>query len=245
MTRKIIQIGFTNISYIEDGKFIQEKKYNGFNHGINYEILKEFNFVPRLLKNTREVSEWEYIEGEEPSMTDENLFKIAECLRKLHSSKLKFPKNNIKERVAKYREIITNKQGGIKIKALNDFAQLIDEIVKNMKINTPLHNDLWPRNMVINKDKKIYICDWEYATMGDINFELAYFIESANLSIKQEETFLDAYKNYDELDLLKYKILVNYLVILWVYSQEKVVFSTTQYENKLYKLNKLFNNYKQ
>lgn len=30
--------------------------------------------------------------------------------------------------------------------------------------------------------EKIFICDWEYVIMGDLNFELVYFIESVNLN---------------------------------------------------------------
>ncbi|MBY7705033.1 hypothetical protein JIY74_33295 [Vibrio harveyi] len=44
--------GGTNISYKVDNKFLQIKKYNSFNHNIDYSILKIFDFVPKLIKNT-------------------------------------------------------------------------------------------------------------------------------------------------------------------------------------------------
>ncbi len=77
-----------------------------------------------------------------------------------------------------------------------------------MRTDIPCHNDLWTSNLVLQDEtEKLYICDWEYATMGDPLFELAYFIESANLSNEQEKVFLDAYGEYDELFLIRHKML--------------------------------------
>ncbi len=77
-----------------------------------------------------------------------------------------------------------------------------------MRTDIPCHNDLWTSNLVLQDEtEKLYICDWEYATMGDPLFELAYFIESANLSKEQEKVFLDAYGEYDELFLIRHKML--------------------------------------
>ena len=61
--------------------------------------------------------------------------------------------------------------------------------------------------------------------MGDIHYELAYIIEAYEFDQELEKFFLDLYEDY-EMKLLNYhKILVNYITILWLYSQEKLPFS--------------------
>lgn len=44
-----------------------------------------------------------------------------------------------------------------------------------MDKSTPLHNDIYQSNLIWGKDDKIYFVDWEYATMGDKHFDLAFF----------------------------------------------------------------------
>ncbi|SYV90622.1 Uncharacterised protein, partial [Metamycoplasma alkalescens] len=52
--------------------------------------------------------------------------------------------------------------------------------------------------------------------MGDVHFDLAYFIESSNLNAEQEKIFLDAYgDDFEQKYLLVHKILVNALIVLW------------------------------
>jgi protein licA homolog len=51
--------------------------------------------------------------------------------------------------------------------------------------------------------------------MGDVHFDLAYFIESSDLNKEQEEIFLTSYGNdYEEKYLLAHKIIVNALIVL-------------------------------
>ncbi|CAL59178.1 phosphotransferase family protein [Mycoplasmopsis agalactiae] len=235
--KQFITKGHTNVSYLLNGIFVQEKVYTGFNHKIDYKILANFDFVPKLLNENKEKTEWEFIKGTEPELTNENIVKIAKLLYIVHNSKLNFPPSNHAARVKHYRKVL--KEKNVNIKALNDFYRNINKTLSNMNKNVPCHNDLWTFNLVLqDQTEKIFICDWEYATMGDSNFELAYFIESANLNKEQEKLFLDSYGEYDELFLLRHKMLVNYLVILWAYAQETVPFSTKIYEERLYKYDK-------
>ncbi|MDJ1645590.1 phosphotransferase [Mycoplasma sp. M5725] len=223
---KKITPGFTNISYISNDNFAQEKKKNGFNHNIDYTILNIFKFVPKLMKNDENFIEWEFIEGENPIMNDENIIKIAEQLKEIHNSKLKFPKFNIKGRVKEYLKILSAKN--INIPKLNEYYLKINKILANMKKDTPCHNDLWPVNMIKRGDEILFV-DWEYATMNDKHFDLAYFIETSKLSDEQETLFLNTYGDYNYEYVLQNKILVNYLVVLWVNSQPIKYFDDTMY----------------
>ncbi|UUM19038.1 phosphotransferase [Mycoplasma sp. 1018B] len=228
-----ITIGYTNKSYKKDDYFLQIKKRNKFNHKIDYKILKIFTFVPKLLKNTYFKSKWEFIETEKITISKENLTLIAQNMLILHNSNLVFPKTNHFKRINWYWKQLKRKN--INLEVIDKYKYLIEKILKQQNNNWPLHNDLWTNNL-LKKDHKIYFIDWEYASMGDFHFELAYFITLSNLNYEEEEYFLKKYKNFDQTKLIENKILVNYLVILWLYSQKKLHFSHKPFEDKIYQL---------
>lgn len=236
---KYIEAGFTNVSYIQNHTFVQEKKYTGFNHKIDYSVLSIFDFVPKLISNNEHKIKWQEIEGEKPGLSKENLIQIAKNIKQIHNSNVKFPPSNHAARVKKYRQIL--KEKNIEIKALNDFYRTINKVLANMDKTTPLHNDLWTSNMIKEKTTgKIFFVDWEYATLGDKNFELAYFIESQNLNDEQVQIFLQAYDSYiDNKVLTLHRILVNSLVVAWANSQDVLPFETTMYEKRMYALQAL------
>ncbi|QVK05208.1 phosphotransferase family protein [Mycoplasma mycoides] len=222
--------GGTNVSYRVDNTFLQIKNYNNFNHQINYELLKNFDFVPKLISNNQKEIIWEYIDGIEPIIDLSNINLIAKQVKQIHNSNLKFPDNNLKQRVEYYRNKMSELNTSVEV--ISKYASLIDDILDNMEFNTSLHNDLFPFNM-IQTENKIYFVDWEYATMGDKHFELAYLIETSNMSSECEKVFLDLYKDYDEYKLLLNKIFVNYIVILWIRTQTKAPHNTTFFEQKI------------
>lgn len=226
-----IDKGHTNISYREGDVFVQQKMRNGFNHGIDYSLLKQFDFVPKLIENESNTIKWEFIEGNEPQINFDNIELIAKQIKIIHNSKLKFPKNNIAARIKSYRKIFNELKQNVPV--LNDFYRSINQTLAKMDHSSPLHNDLWPFNMIENKGK-IYFVDWEYATMGDKHFELAYIIESSNMSKDLEQKFLEAYGEYNPLYLLRHKMLVNYIVILWVHTQTPPPFDTKIYQQRIY-----------
>ena len=223
---KKITPGFTNISYIQNNNFVQEKKKNGFNHNIDYSSLNIFKFVPKLIKDEENTIEWEFIEGETPAMSDENIILIANQLKEIHNSNLKFPEFNIKSRIGNYLITMTNK--GITNAKVNEYYNKVNKILANMKKDTPCHNDLWPIKMIKQNDQ-IFFVDWEYATMNDKHFDLAYFIEASKLSDEQETLFLNTYGDYNYEYVLQNKILVNYLIVLWVNSQPTKYFDDAIY----------------
>ncbi|AOQ22473.1 phosphotransferase [Mycoplasma capricolum subsp. capripneumoniae] len=222
--------GGTNVSYRIDNTFLQIKNYNNFNHQINYELLKDFDFVPKLISNDQKEIVWEYVEGNEPVVDLNNIKAITNQIKQLHNSNLNFPKNNLKQRVQYYRQKMVELNSGIEI--IDKYANLIDDILDKMEHSTPLHNDLFPFNMIETKNK-IYFVDWEYATMGDKHFELAYLIETSNMNSECEKVFLDLYNDYDSYKLLLNKIFVNYIVILWIRTQTSAPYNTTFFEQKI------------
>ncbi|QSF13855.1 phosphotransferase [Mycoplasma sp. Mirounga ES2805-ORL] len=229
-----IKTGLTNTSFREDDKFIQDQIFTGFNHNIDYKLLKKFSFVPKLISNKNNQLIWEFIEGNQPTKSDENLEIIAKHLVELHNSNLSFPNSNHRDRVNEYLRIINEKK--LNDEFIKNTMIYINKVLDLMKNTVPLHNDLWLRNMVKNNNGQIFIVDWEYATMGNKHFDLAYFIESAELNSEEETVFLKNYNDYDYNEIQKMKVLVNFLVVTWGLAQKTIPFDVTPYKNKANKL---------
>ena len=236
---KKINDGHTNISFKKNNTFFQQKIKNGFNHKINYKELKEFDFVPKLIEDTNETIEWEWVDGKTlDNPTNADLIKIAQIFKKIHNSKIQLPKSNIRQRINEYRKILKDKN--IKIDIIERLFKKINMILKNINRNTPIHGDVWSKNIIKTNDEKLYFIDWEYAHMGDIHFELAYIIESYNFSKEQEDVLLEEYKDYSDELLKKHKILINYLTILWAYSQNELPYDIKPQIKKLENLSKQY-----
>ncbi|MGL5205478.1 MAG: phosphotransferase family protein [Metamycoplasmataceae bacterium] len=231
-----IEEGHTNLSYKDEDIFIQVKVYNKFNHKIDCKILENFDFVPKLISQNSKETKWEFIEGSFPKVSDELLIKIADNLKIVHNSKIKFPPFNMAARIKEYRKIMMERN--INIPIINDYYKRINYILKNQDKSTPIHSDIWDQNLIEGVNGKLYIVDWEYAHMGDKNFELAYIIESLRLSDEQETLFLNRYDDYNYEFIKNHKELVNYLIILWNNSQPVKVFSDDEFINNLKRFKK-------
>ncbi|MBD5423422.1 MAG: phosphotransferase [Mycoplasma sp.] len=230
---KKINIGYTNNSFENDGYFYQKKNKNGLNHKTNYSVLSNFDFVPKLISDNEFDSTWEWIDGKSlDNPTKEDLIKLVNILKILHNSNVQFSKSNIRRRIMVYRQIL--KEKNIRIDIIDDFYQKINNILKNIDTSKPIHGDLYRTNIIKrNSDGKLFIVDWEYSHMGDIHYELAYIIEAYEFDRETEIFFLKEYGNYDPYILLKHKILVNYITVLWLYSQNEMPFSPNKILEKL------------
>ncbi len=219
--------------------FFKEKNFDHFNHEIDYIILNDFDFVPKLLEQDADSLQREWIVGKTPKMVVENLTKISDILKTVHNSKLKFPKSNhLKRTTAYFKELSIHKKGPEEIYKYNELAIKIAKSIKNL---VPLHNDPWVNNLIKNtKENKIYLIDWEYATMGDKHFDLAFFIEGSHLTSNQEVLFLERYQNYDPIRLKEMKFFVNYLTLVWMHRLDELPFSD---EDIIMKLNKLYDEF--
>lgn len=234
-----LKLGFTNKNkIIKNDNLIIKKTFTGFNHKIDYSKLKEFNFIPQLIENNKESVTWKLLKGkllEKPN--NEDLKKLAINIRKLHKSKVKFPKNNLRGRVNRYLKIIHDKN--LKIFEVDNYWKEMNRLITRMNRINPCHNDIWSANIIKDNNQKIWIIDWEYATMGDKHFDLAYYIEYQKLSSKQEKIFLNAYNSLDEYNAYieewmdKYKLFVNWLVLIWAYAQEKMPFPVDKIKNRI------------
>ncbi|AXE61090.1 hypothetical protein DA803_03270 [[Mycoplasma] phocae] len=237
--------GFTNKTYKDDenNTFIKIKNYDNFNHKTPYEIISKLNFVPKKVYEDKEKLVTEWIDGKSISANDisnEELKEIGKLLITLHNSKLPFAKENqIARRFKVYREKISSLNR--KIPILDKYFKKINLFLKNIDTSAPVHSDLWLFNFIKTNDNKIYITDWEYATMGDVHFDLAYFFESSNLSKDQEKCFFEGYgDDYEEKYLLVHRIIVNALIVLWINKHEIKPFDDSLYLGRVEKYMKLY-----
>ncbi|MBN0970564.1 phosphotransferase [Mycoplasma phocoeninasale] len=237
--------GFTNKTYKDDenNTFIKIKHYDDFNHKTPYEIISNLDFAPKKIfeDDERLVTEW--IDGKTilaTEISNEELREIGKLLITLHNSKLPFAKENqIARRFKVYREKIS--QLGRKIPILDKYYKKINLFLKNIDTSAPVHSDLWLFNFIKTDKNKIYITDWEYATMGDVHFDLAYFLESSNLSEQQEQSFFEGYgDDYEEKYLLVHRIIVNALIVLWINKHKVKPFDDSLYLKRVEKYMKLY-----
>lgn len=221
--------GYTNKTYHDKSRnlFVKVKSYDPFNHKIDYKILNTLDFSPKVVFDDAQKLETEWIDGLElnpNNLTNEQLKIIGKELITLHNSKLKFPKQN---QIARRFKIYLQKISSLnkKVPIIDRYYNKLNTFLKNIDTSAPCHNDLWLFNMIF-KNNIVYITDWEYASMGDVHFDLAYFIESSNLTKDQEKVFFEAYgDDYEPKYLLIHRIIVNALIVLWINSHEINPFS--------------------
>ena len=222
---KHIKDGYTNISYYIKTKnneyFYQQFISDKFNHKINYALLEDFDFIPKILSHSKKELITVYLKPEKIVLNDDSLSKIAKIIRATNNSNKTFPKCNIDKRIKHYYKLVKTKDGVPE--EVYKYKKLILNLLKKLPKDTPSHNDAWINNFFKNK-KKYYLADWEYATMNNANFDIAYFITSSYLNKYQESTFLKFYGDYDVNELLICKIIILYITILWIFKQDKIPF---------------------
>lgn len=239
---KKVEMGFTNKNkYIDGDVFIIEKTKNGFNHRFDYNILKEFDFAPKVVEDSEDVVKFEYIKGEIlTNPTGSDLITLGSMLRKLHKSTVKLPQNNLRDRIRWYLSVIHAKK--LHVPEIEDNWSKMNKLISQMNRINPSHNDLWMQNIIKTKENKLFIVDWEYATMGDKHFDLAYYIEAQQLNEEQEAIFLASYNSSDDFQawipewMPRYKMFVNWLGLIWALHFPEAPFDVTKLKKRINEL---------
>lgn len=225
MMKKRILIGHTNDKYLENDHLIIIKQKNKFNHNLDYQQTQQFAFVPRLISENQHQIVWKYIKNAKQlqNASDDDLINLAKILSTIHQSNIKLPKNNLRKRVNAYLKIIHEKK--IKDSAIENNYRAMVKLLANMRRNVPCHNDVWPDNIIKDNNNQLWLVDWEYATLGDPYFDLAYWITSSRLNEKQKEIFVNNYfsfnKNFDfdQKILTMYENFCYWITLCWAYAQ--------------------------
>ncbi|MGX9340402.1 phosphotransferase family protein [Mycoplasma sp. 128] len=226
-----IKEGYTNTSFRDNDRFVQVKKLNGWNHNIDYTIFKDLDFIPKLISNTEKEVVWEYIENKKNIWDQYTISQIAINFKKLHDSKISLPPKNLAARYDNYRKIIKNKN--LDILEVNNYKDVVNEILEMYPDSWPVHNDLYGSNVMTGVDNKIYFVDWEYATMGNKNWDLAFVVVATLFNEEQEQWLLQAYQDYDLEAYNRFKIVVAYFIVIWAYSLDQMPIDIEAWKQRL------------
>ncbi|MBS1954176.1 MAG: phosphotransferase [Cyanobacteria bacterium SZAS-4] len=141
-----------------------------------------------------------FISGRVLSATDvkdsKQMPRVVEALKQLHSLNINRGKFSVFEAARRnYNFAVQNKVifPNIMTRALT----LLDEIEATLaadsnKIDCPCHNDLLPENL-IDDGSAVRIIDWEFASMGDLFFDLGNLAVNSDFDEEHEREFLKLY----------------------------------------------------
>lgn len=158
----------------------------------------------------------------------QNMKKIADILRTLHSSDVHFTNEfHFLSMLEHYTDLLQNDVIYAKYEEVRESINLINNwmMTNCSTILVPCHNDLVPENFILNSEEKLYLIDWEYSGMNDSYWDLASFIIESEANDEEVEFFLHKYfkRSPTENEKTKIKAYRAFQDILWaVWSQVKL-----------------------
>lgn len=166
----------------------------------------------------------------------ENIIRVANTLKKLHSSNTDtgVPFDVI-DMAETYERFIIENNG-----FFYDDYQIIREHINRIKLEympsvdkRPCHNDPLCENWILQDGEDMYLIDWEYAGMNDPIWDLADVSIEADYTDEMDELLLTTYFSHeptkDEWKAFHInKVLIDYLWSLW--GKTRAVFDGTAME---------------
>lgn len=155
--------------------------------------------------------------------------KVADILRRFHSSDICFINTfDVFREILRYENKIQSKieeklenYGEIRKKVF----LLQEELDKMGRKLTACHNDTVAENFVLGKEK-IYLIDWEYSGMNELEWDLAAFSLENQFDQEQTKEFLEIYfegkiTEENRKKILIYQICQDFLWTLWTVLKEE------------------------
>lgn len=172
------------------------------------------------LKIARYIEQVSTLSGQEAKMYV-MMKKTSTLLRKLHESTIEFydvfhPFKEIEKYVTyiqvnqlPYYDTLT-----LLLQELEYYQEELNVVGISCK---PCHNDLVAENFILDKNKKMYLIDWEYSNMNDPMWDLAAHFIECNFTAEEEQGYLDLYFNQEVEEVYKQKVLLYKILqdILW------------------------------
>lgn len=144
----------------------------------------------------------EYLE-ENNGFSEKLLKETASILSELHNIKISNLKEiNLLPSLKKCFELLIEnpiliKRMGINlIKKLNRVLEKYEGEINKKRENFLIHCDFKTSNLIIDKDEKVYITDWEYLGYGNRYFDIGLFFRYKNFFTKRNMEIF--YKRYNE-----------------------------------------------
>lgn len=183
--------------------------------------------VPACLAELESLRVSQWVEAK-PTLTEnfnnpQLLGELCDFLSCLHRSNLALPELDIHRHLHSYYQSAVAKTPQ-KNAELKEAYQRALVCAKDFVASNSCHNDLSSGNILLSSRAagKLYIVDWEYASIGDPLFDLAGFCSNFCLDAVQQERLLRVYLNkvkstFDRKKFNRMKELYQLVSLLWSY----------------------------
>ena len=232
--------GKTNESYIvfcrNDKKFLAriagagtEKFIDRSKEMINVAVADQIGVAPKLYAKDGSNLLLEFIDGVCTTSQDilyfnNNVHKLTEQLRKLHSSPVEFKGHfSFIQSFEIYKRDFLSTGCSAPDEVKENEASLYSMVkwVEDKLINEmcPVHSDVVMQNIIFT-DQRAFMVDWEYSTMSDRYLDLASFCSQNILAPGAEQMFLRSYfdgsaTKPDHSKFLLFKMSISFMWLYW------------------------------
>jgi thiamine kinase len=154
----------------------------------------------------------------------EQLKPLVAALQQLHQSNQAFQGTvDINQLLTRYYELMSKSKRQLLLNRYHDATIKVKNVLQQVHRLVPSHNDLVLENILIdshNHTHKVWIIDWEYATMGSPYWDLATLCNQGKFTTIQAENLLSLYQNkgqaLDVKTLSDYRDILNALSTFWM-----------------------------
>lgn len=175
---------------------------------------------PKLLLAQNNCLITDFISGKcleiEKEVDDERLIAIANVLKKMHNTEIKYVTNEFD--VAKVIRSYIEQLGG---KLEQDIHTKVIDILDNapqLQASHFVHGDLIPNNF-INDGKRLWLIDWEYAGLGHPSVDLAMVISNFELTEAQSRILIKSHGLCEFSEVMKVNALLIAREAMWTLVQ--------------------------
>ena len=162
---------------------------------------------------------YRFFEGEVLTPTDlgtrGKIVELGKILGSLHRLHLPDFKIRFVDQIRHYEKELRNDANR---RLLKQGIDLFESLTANDDDWVLCHNDLIAANLV--QGERLFILDWEYASLNHPYFDLATVLENHALTESQSELFLDAYsgehQSIDSVKLDEWRQLTHYVTLFWL-----------------------------
>ena len=203
-------------------------------------FLEVVTYTPKILFAAPEngVLVWQYIPGEtlEEATTKpiEITSSMGAFLGNLHKLNTPACLPVFSSFINRYRDLLSDEMNHSMI---HKGFSLFDSISQNQLPMVLSHNDINPGNLLIGE--KLFIMDWEYASLNHPYFDLASSIENLALNKQQIKEFIQSYETngftVDHKELALWREFSLYLSFFWLMIIKK--YATISEKEKAWMIN--------
>jgi len=187
------------------------------------DAIKDIGVAPKLFYMDQYVQIREFLIGRHPVRGEQDesvVTSIAETIRLVHQQKIpdSYPisvRNELNYYYTRVSDSLLKESIENMHEVILDLLTSTDGQLTSKYTLTICHNDLLPENILITPSG-VRILDWEYAGLGNPLFDVAVFLEGAQMDDKKLNIFLDTYGCQGSIDVIRnYQLVYKYLELLW------------------------------